>query len=107
MGLAIDIEFKKTGIVMGYWRINMVSVDILLDQTILRIDGYISKAEALLANSPLEGIQRTYVGSQNPIGLMTDPREYQNILYSKLIEAPAMFMHRNIFEGATIVSDLP
>lgn len=106
MGLAKSIEFKSTGIMMTYWRINMVKVDILTNLAEVRIDGYTSKADCLLGRSPVESISREFLGMDNPITLMTDPRDYQGLLYAKFSAQPEPGQV-NPLAGATPISDTP
>jgi len=107
MGLMKDIEFKGTGIILSYWRVNNVCVDIEFDITEGRIGGYVSKADALAGKKSINSYSFKWVGPQNPIHLDTDPMTYQALIYAKLIEEPAPFSAGTPFIGATIVSDLP
>jgi hypothetical protein len=107
MGLQKEIEYGGTGIMLNYWRINCVTVDIEAGRTVCRVGGYIEKADALAGKKAVSNVTREFVGAANPITLATDPREYQNLLYAKLIEAPVPLGPANQFQGATIVSDAP
>lgn len=107
MGLQKAIEFNGTGITLNYWRLNCVTVDIESNKTVCRVGGYVAKADALAGKKAVQNIIREFGGVANPIGMATDPREYQNLLYAKLIEAAAPFAPVNVFAGATIVSDTP
>lgn len=107
MGLQKAIEFNNTGITLNYWRLNSVEVDIDANRCKVRIGGYVAKADALAGKKAVHSFYRELAGAQNPIGLTTDPREYQNLLYAKLIETPAAFGPANPLAGATVVSDTP
>ena len=107
MGLQKAIEFNNTGITLNYWRLNAVEVDIEANRTKVRIGGYISKADALAGKKAVHNYYRELSGAQNPIGLQTDPREYQNLLYAKLRETPAPMAPANPLAGATVVTDTP
>lgn len=105
MGLAKAIEYNNTGITLNYWRLNAVEVDIESNRTKVRIGGYVAKTDALAGKKAVHSYYRELSGNQNPIGMTTDPREYQNLLYAKLIETPAALAPVNPLAGAEIVSD--
>jgi len=107
MGLQKEIEHDGTGITLNYWRINCVTVDIEAHRTVCRVGGYVAKADALAGKKAVSNVTRELLGAANPITLATDPRDYQTLLYNKLIEAPIPFGPANQFYGATIVSDAP
>jgi hypothetical protein len=107
MGLQKAIEFNGTGITLNYWRLNCVTVDIESNKTVCRVGGYVAKADALAGKKAVHSVIKEFAGSANPIGLTTDPRDYQTLLYNKLIEAAAPLAPVNVFVGATIVSDTP
>jgi len=107
MGLQKALDPVGTGITLNYWRINCCEVDIESNRAKVRIGGYIAKADALSGKKAVHNYTREFSGHQNPISMATDPREYQNLLYAKLIEAPAAFAPANPLAGADIVSDLP
>lgn len=107
MGLQKAIEFNNTGITLNYWRINCVEVDIESNRTKVRIGGYIAKADALAGKKAVHNYLKEFSGAQNPIGMMTDPREYQTLLYAKLAEEAAPMTPVNPLAGATTVSDTP
>jgi hypothetical protein len=107
MGLQKAIEFNNTGITLNYWRINCVEVDIESNRTKVRIGGYIAKADALAGKKAVHNFFRELSGNQNPIGMMTDPRDYQALLYEKLSEPQVPLAPTNPLADATIVSDLP
>jgi hypothetical protein len=106
MGLQKEIVLPN-GITLNYWRLNAVSVDVETNKTSLRIGGYHSKADALAGKMAVHSYHAEYVGSNNPIGLTTDPREYQNLLYDKIRAEPAAFAPRTPLVGSTVVSDTP
>jgi len=106
MGVQKEVEFNSTGITLNYWRINFAGVDIESNLATCRVGGYVSKADALLGKKAVENLNYSFSGSHNPIGLMTDPREYQNLLYGKIIESGNPFI-TNKLVGGEIVSDLP
>ena len=106
MGVQKEIEFKNTGITLSYWRLNCVEVDIESNQAKCRVGGYVSKADALAGKRAVENINYTFSGVLNPIDMMTDPREYQNLLYAKIIESGNPYQP-NKLTGGEIVSDLP
>jgi hypothetical protein len=107
MGLQKALDPVGTGIALNYWRINACEVDIESSRTKVRIGGYISKDDALAGKKAVHNFFRELSGPQNPIGLQTDPREYQNLLYAKLREAAAPMAPANPLAGATVVSDTP
>lgn len=107
MGLLIAKDFAGTGITLNYWRINAVTTDIEINKTQVRVGGYISKADALAGHKSIQSVSVTWIGSDNPIGLMTNPLDYQTLLYAKLVVSTVAFLGSNYFEGAEIVSDLP
>lgn len=107
MGLSKAIEFNNTSITLNYWRLNSVMVDIESNRTVVRVGGYVAKADALAGKKAVHSVIREFSGAANPIGIATDPRDYQTLLYAKLIEAPAPLAPANQFQGATIVSDTP
>jgi len=107
MGLQKAVEFANTGIILSYWRINCVEVDIEANHTRVRVGGYIAKADALAGKRAVYSITTEYSGAQNPIGLETDPREYQALLYAKLVEPPPPLAPNHLLTGATLVSDTP
>jgi hypothetical protein len=107
MGLQKAIEFNNTGITLNYWRLNAVEVDIEANRTKVRIGGYTAKADALAGKKAVHNFFRDLSGNQNPIGLMTDPRDYQTLLYAKLSEPQVPLTPTNPLADATIVSDLP
>jgi len=106
MGVFKELEYKNTGIMLEYWRLNCVEVDIETNVAKCRVGGYVSKADALAGKKAIENVNYTFAGSQNPINLNTDPREYQSLLYAKLIVGGNPF-NPNKLAGGTIVSDLP
>lgn len=106
MGVLKAIEYKGTGIFMNYWRINAVEVDIETNLTKCRVGGYVAKTDALMGKKAVTSYNYVYSGANNPINMMTDPREYQNLLYGKIIEAGSP-MFPNKLAGGSIVSDLP
>jgi len=107
MGLQKAIEFQNTGIVLNYWRINCVEVDIEANRSKVRVGGYISKADALAGRRAIHSVHKEFLGAQNPIGLQTDPRDYQALLYAKLVEVPPAMSPGNPLAGAETVSDMP
>lgn len=107
MGLQKAIEFNNTGITLNYWRLNSVEVDIEANRTKVRVGGYVSKADALAGKKAVHNVFREFVGSNNPIGMETDPRDYQSLLYAKLRETPAPMAPQNQLAGATLVTDTP
>jgi len=107
MGVAKSLPYKNTSIILHYWRINFVGVDIETNTTTCRVGGYISKTDALEGKAAIESLQYTFRGSDNPINMLTDPREYQNLIHAKLIEESRIFMPANALANGTIVSDLP
>lgn len=106
MGVLKSIEFKNTGITLNYWRINSVSVDTELNQTKVRVGGYVSKAEALAGKFAIENLNYVYTGSENPINMMTNPVDYQSLLHAKIITPGNPFNPNKLADGE-IVSDLP
>jgi len=106
MGVAKAIEYKGTGIIINYWRINAVEVDIESNFTKCRVGGYISKTDAIMGKKAITSYNYVYSGSNNPINLVTDPREYQNLLYAKIIEDGSPFVPNKLV-GGELVSDLP
>lgn len=107
MGLQKSLDPVGTGITLNYWRINACEVDIEANRTKVRIGGYISKADALAGKKAVHNYFREFSGLQNPIGLTTDPREYQDLLYAKLREATVPMGPANPLAGATLVTDIP
>lgn len=104
MGLSKALDPAGTGITLNYWRINCVEVDVESNRAKIRIGGYVAKADALAGKKAVHNFFRELTGANNPIGLQTDPREYQNLLYAKL---SGEGLPLNPLEGATIVSDAP
>lgn len=107
MGFQKDIEFKGTGIVLGYWRVNCVTTDIELDQTKCRVGGYISKADALAGKKSIHSLHFEWNGPSNPIHMDTDPNDYKSLIESKVVAEPPLLAPTGPLVGATIVSDLP
>lgn len=107
MGVAKSVEFKNTGIWLEYWRMNGVSVDIEDNIATVRVGGYVSKADALLGKKAVDNLHYKFVGSDNPINITTDPREYQNLLYDKIIAPLGGGLLQNKLQGGTLVSDMP
>ena len=81
-------------------------MDIEKNVTSCRVGGYALKADALAGKAALKSINYSFQGSNNPIGIMTDPREYQTLLYSKIIGQAVPFI-TNELAGGEIVSDMP
>lgn len=106
MGVQKTIEFKNTGIELNYWRLNCVEVDVETNVTTCRVGGYVTKADALAGKKAIENIRYVFSGTNNPINMMTDPREYQNLLYAKITAAGGAFVSNKLSDGE-IVSDLP
>lgn len=107
MGVAKNVDFKNTGLVLGYWRINYVGVDIESNEAKVRVGGYLSKSEALAGKKAIDNITYNFFGSDNPIGLMTDPRDYQTLLYAKIIGQLGGGLINNKLLDGDLVSDLP
>lgn len=107
MGLQKALDPAGNGITLNYWRLNSVEVDIEANRCKVRIGGYVAKADALAGKKAVHSFYRELSGAQNPIGLTTDPREYQNLLYAKLREAAAPLAPANPLAGATVVEDTP
>jgi hypothetical protein len=106
MGVQKTLEFKNTGIDLSYWRINCVEVDTEINRTKIRVGGYVNKTDALAGKKAVHHLHYIFTGAENPISWETDPREYQNILYAKLIEETESVV-QNKLVGGLIVSDLP
>lgn len=106
MGIQKSIELPS-GIELNYWRINSVTVDIECNHTKIRVGGYTSKSDALAGKKAVHSYNLEWVGSRNPIGLLTDPRDYQTLLYTRLTELAPAFAPANPLAGGEIVSDLP
>jgi hypothetical protein len=106
MGISKQVEYGNTGIVLNYWRLNFVGVDIEDNTAKCRVGGYVSKSDALAGKRAIENIHFNFSGQQNPISLATDPREYQNLLYAKIIAEGTPFNSHKLVDGE-IVSDLP
>lgn len=106
MGVQKAIEFNNTGVTLNYWRLNCVEVDIETHTTTCRVGGYISKDDALAGKKAVENLRYVFSGSNNPINMMTDPREYQNLLYAKIVGSGSAFVNNKLIDGE-IVSDLP
>lgn len=106
MGVSKEVEFGSTGITLSYWRINFAGVDIENNSSECRVGGYVSKADALAGKKAVEDLRYFFSGSNNPINLMTDPADYQSLLYDKIISSGNPFQPNKLI-GGTLVSDLP
>jgi len=106
MGVQKEIEYNNTGITLNYWRLNCVEVDIETNIATCRVGGYVAKADALAGKKAIENLRYVFSGTHNPINMMTDPREYQNLLYAKIVDSGNQFI-TNKLVGGEIVSDLP
>jgi len=106
MGVQKAIEFRHTGITLNYWRLNCVEVDIEANTAVCRVGGYVSKADALAGKKAIENVRYVFSGSNNPINMMTDPREYQDLLYAKIVGSGSAFVNNKLIDGE-LVSDLP
>ena len=106
MGIQKAVEFNHTGITLNYWRLNCVEVDIESNTAICRVGGYVAKADALAGHKAVDNIRYVLSGLNNPINMMTDPREYQTLLYAKILEAGNTFISNKLV-GGEIVSDMP
>lgn len=107
VGVQKAIEFKNTGIILNYWRINCAAVDIEVNTTECRVGGYVSKADALAGKKAVHNLHFRWPGMQNPITLQTAPNDYQGLIYAKLIAEPAPLTPASPLVGGTLVSDLP
>lgn len=107
MGLQKSVEFKNTGIMLNYWRINCVETDIEANRTKCRVGGYVEKADALAGKGAVHNLFFDWPGAKNPIGLQTDPRDYQSLLYTKISAQPGQLETANPLTGAEIVADTP
>lgn len=101
-----ELEFKNTGVILEYWRINFVGTDIEENTTRVRVGGYIVKADALEGKKAVDNIHYTFAGAENPITLATDPADYQDLLYDKIIAVGTAFTNNKLV-GGELVSDMP
>ena len=106
MGIQKSIEFDGTGIVLNYWRINCVTVDIEQNYTSCRVGGYVLKSDALAGKRAVTNINYEFRGSNNPIHIDTNPLDYNSLIYSAVVAPPSAFL-TNKLSGGEIVSDAP
>jgi len=99
MAILKELDINNTGIALTYWRINCVSVDMEENVTKVRVGGYIDGAAANTGKRAIHSVNYTFAGAQNPIGYTTDPREYQNLLYAKIVAPANAFMTNTLANG--------
>ncbi len=105
MALSKQLEFGKTGLMLGYWRLVAVNIDFVSNITIVKVAGYVDGASRLAGNAPIDYKTIRWVGSDNPITpqLMMAGQAF-TAAYTKLTAPETRpMMPANPFEGAELV----
>jgi hypothetical protein len=100
MGIDKQVPYGNTGIVLSYWRINFVGVDMEENSTRVRVGGYMSKSDALSGKRAVDSVHLTFSGPNNPISYTTDPRTYQDLLYAKIVAEGSPFTTNKLTGGS-------
>jgi len=80
MGLLKDIE-NDTGVVVGYWKINSVVVDMENLSMRVRINGYLNKQAFADGKSVIESRDRVFFGAENPFSSATGSNPMVSLIY--------------------------
>jgi len=85
MGLLKDID-TDTGVVVSYWKINTVIVDMAIKSMRVKIDGYLNKQACLDGKSAIETRERMFYGDDNPFSAATAENPVVALIY-QLVQA--------------------